>query len=52
MVDLAWFYYRCHYGSESESDLIGDAKDALLALRADLPEAIEMVDEAEGGRYH
>jgi hypothetical protein len=52
MVDLAWFYYRCHYGSESEIDLIDDAKDALLALGADLPEAIEMVDEAEGGRYH
>lgn len=50
MVDLAWFHYRCHYGFESENDLIDDAKDALLALRADLPEAIELVDDVEGGR--
>jgi hypothetical protein len=51
MVDLAWVYYRSHYGSEGEAALLGPAKDALLALRADLPEAIPPIDAVENGRY-
>jgi hypothetical protein len=51
MVDLAWFYYRIHYGPEDEGALLSSAKDALLALRADLPQALPPIDEVENGRY-
>ncbi len=51
MVDLAWCYYRSHYGFEGERALLIPAKDALLALRADLPEAIPPIDDADNGRY-
>jgi hypothetical protein len=51
LVDLAWFHYRSHYGPEREGELMAQAKDALLALSADLPEFFPLVDDPEDRRY-
>ena len=44
LEDLAWLHYRSHYGPEKESDLLQEARESLELFRADLVEALPLVD--------
>jgi len=37
MVELAWLHYRSHYGQDSENELMGNAQELLVKLKAQLP---------------
>ncbi|MEC7242786.1 MAG: transglutaminaseTgpA domain-containing protein [Myxococcota bacterium] len=51
MEELVWLHYRSRYGAEEEQELLDEARSALELLRAELVEALPVVDEGPAERY-